>query len=76
MPRYHFVVRFSDYIDEDNEGTWLPNASAARDYALRIIGELKQGEGYGGPDLMMIVKDAWDEELFVIPFAQPGGSTG
>jgi Domain of unknown function (DUF6894) len=72
LPRYYFVVDFGDYKDEDHEGTWLPHASAARDYALHIIAELKRGEGYDSPDLMMIVNDAWEEELFIIPFVQPG----
>jgi len=72
LPRYHFVVQFSDYVDEDKEGTWLPSAAAARDYGLRIVSELKQSEGCQDHDLMLIVKDASGQELFVIPFAQPG----
>ena len=71
MPRYYFAVQFGDYIDTDDEGTWLPNAAAAREYALSIIAELKRGEGYDCPDLMMIVKDASGAELFAIPFTQP-----
>jgi hypothetical protein len=72
LPRYYFVVQFGDYVDDDSEGTWLPNAAAAREYALSTISELKRGEGYDGPDLMMIVKDASGAELFTIPFTQPG----
>ena len=70
MPRYHFSVRFSDYLDEDEEGTWLPHDRAARDYASRIVAQLKEGGGYDDPEITMIVADGSGREVFVLPFSK------
>jgi hypothetical protein len=40
MPRYHFAVRNSDK-HEDAEGTVLADDAAAREYAIRVIRELR-----------------------------------
>jgi hypothetical protein len=42
--------------------------AAARDYAHRMIRELKEGEGYDEPSLAMVVTNESGRQLFVIPF--------
>ena len=70
MPRYYFIVHFSDHKLSDDGGTLLPHDIAARDYALQVIRELKKDDGgYDGPSVTMIVKDERERELLVIPFA-------
>ena len=45
MPRYHFAV--IDLIRHDDpDGTDLPDDTAAREYANRVIRELQHGEGH------------------------------
>jgi hypothetical protein len=46
----------------------LPNDAAARDYAHRMIRELKEGGGYDEPRLAMVVTNESGRQLFVIPF--------
>lgn len=40
----------------------------ARNYADRVIRELKEGGGYDDPTLTMIVKNEARETVFSIPF--------
>jgi hypothetical protein len=68
MPRYCFILRWPDWRQHrDDEGTDLPNDAAARDYAHRMIRELKEGGGYDEPGLEMVITDESGRE-FVIPF--------
>jgi len=69
MPLYYYVIQFRDHQHIDQEGTWLPDDGAARDHALRIIRELREGGGYDDPDLAMIVKDESGRELLRLPFS-------
>ena len=48
MPRYHFAVLNTSSRHEDQEGTVLPDDAAAREYAIRVIGELRRGEEITG----------------------------
>jgi hypothetical protein len=68
MPRYCFILRWPDREHRDDEGTDLPNDAAARDYAHRMIRELKEGGGYDEPSLAMVVTNESGRQLFVIPF--------
>jgi hypothetical protein len=69
VARYYFVVRWSDREHEDRDGTELPGPEAARDYARRIIRELKDGGGYDEPGLIMVVTDAEGKIVYTEPFA-------
>jgi hypothetical protein len=68
MPRYHFLIRWPDHIDEDDEGTVLPSEDAAARYAQRIINELREAGGYDDPSLTLHVNDEWGRAVFSIPF--------
>ena len=48
MPRYHFAVLNTSSRQEDQEGTVLPDDAAAREYAIRVIGELRRGDNWKG----------------------------
>lgn len=47
MPRYHFVVRESNFTHDDPHGVHLPNDDAARNQGQRMVRELKN-DGYTG----------------------------
>jgi len=72
MPRYYFVIRSGDRELGDDDCTLLPRDAAAWDYALRIIGELKESGNYDDPGLQMIVKEEGGRQVFVIPFSEAG----
>ena len=42
MPQYYFVVETPDHVYDDSEGKQLPNDSAAKGYAERVVRELKE----------------------------------
>ena len=44
MNRYYFVIETPDHTYDDQEGELLPSDQAAKDYARRVVRELKQGE--------------------------------
>lgn len=64
MARYHFILRWPDHEHEDRQGTDLPDPEAARDYARRIIRELKDGGGYDDPELTLVVRDGDGKIIF------------
>jgi Domain of unknown function (DUF6894) len=67
--RFYFVIRWpGGSLDDDNEGTELPDEEAALAYARRIIRELKDAGGYDDPGLTMIVQDATGNVARTIPF--------
>jgi hypothetical protein len=69
LPYYHFVVRWPDREHLDPRGTRFPDVAAARRYAERVIGELKEAGGdYHDPELLMVVTDGDGNEVFTIPF--------
>jgi Domain of unknown function (DUF6894) len=68
VPRYFFIIQRGARVHDDPDGTALPNEAAARDYAARVIGELKAAGGYDEPGLTMVVKSATGRTLFTIPF--------
>jgi hypothetical protein len=57
MPRYYFHVRWPGRKDDDPTGMWLADDAMARDYAERLIGEMKEREGHD-PSLWMAVERA------------------
>lgn len=67
VPRYYFILQWDSGEHDDPEGTALPNDQVARDYAERIIRELKAAGGYDDDNLVMVVRNA-DRTVFSIPF--------
>jgi hypothetical protein len=63
-------VEHGDFCNADEAGTELPDNAAARDYALRVIRELKGGGGYDDPRLRMIITDPNGRTVLVLPFAE------
>lgn len=68
LPRYYFILQRPDRVHDDRQGTVLPDEAAARNYAGRVIRELKEGGGYDDPASTMIVKNEARETVFSIPF--------
>jgi hypothetical protein len=68
VPRYFFAVRWPKREHDDPTGTLFPSDSDARQYADRIIRELKQDRGYDDPRLALIMKDADGKIIVSIPF--------
>jgi len=68
LPRYHFVIRWPDREHVDPDGTRFPDVASARQYAERVVRELKDGGGYDDPELLMVVTDGDGNEIFTVPF--------
>jgi hypothetical protein len=66
MPRYHFHIRWTDRKNDDETGMLLADDAAARDYAERLIREIKGGDGHE-TNLTMIVERS-GIVIFTIPF--------
>ena len=67
MPRYHFVVRETNFTHDDPDGAHLPNDDAARDQGKRIVRELKED---GISDAVLLVHDETGQTIHSIPFEQ------
>jgi hypothetical protein len=55
MPRYFFTIHRQDRVEDDRDGTYLPDAEAALSYADYTIRELRkkkrlQGRSVSGDD--------------------------
>jgi len=69
MPRYFFIIRWSDgEVEDDPHGTDLPNAGAALSYAERTIRELQSQSGYNHPEPIMFVMDENRQTVLSLPF--------
>lgn len=66
MPRYFFTIHRQDRVENDPDGTYLPDAEAALSYAEYTIRELRKKNGYNA--LMMIVKDQVGQTVLSLPF--------
>ena len=66
MPRYHFHIRWTDRKNDDETGMLLADDAAARDYAERLIREIKGGDGHE-TSLTMVVERS-GIVIFTIPF--------
>jgi hypothetical protein len=70
VSRYFFTVQRPEGAEyDDGTGTNCPTDTAARQYAERIIRELKKAGSYNEPGLIMIVRDAHGKTVFSIPFS-------
>jgi hypothetical protein len=67
MPRYHFAVLNTSSRHEDQEGTELPDDAAAREYAIRVIRELRRGEGDNWKGWVLEVTQG-DRLVWQLPF--------
>ena len=69
MPRYFFTIHRQDRVENDTDGTYLPNAEAALSYADYTIRELRKKNGYEDDlSLMMIVKDQAAQVVLSLQF--------
>ena len=71
MPRYFFTIHRRDRVEDDPDGTHLPDVAAALSYGEYTIRELRKKSGYtynNDPALMMIVKDHARQTVLSLPF--------
>jgi hypothetical protein len=68
MPRYLFTIQGQDRVEDDPDGTYLPDVEAALSYAEYTIRELRRKSGYNDLALMMIVKDQVRQTVLSLPF--------
>jgi len=69
MPRYFFTIHRQDRVENDPDGTYLPDAEAALSYADHTIRALCKKSGYKDDlTLMMIVEDQARDAVLFLPF--------
>jgi hypothetical protein len=69
LPQYSFVIWLAAKEHDDPFRMSFPSDADARDYAHRVIRELKAAGDYDEPDLAIIIKNELGETVFTIPFA-------
>jgi hypothetical protein len=67
MQRFFFTIRGRDRVENDPDGVYLPDVSAALTYAEYTIRELRKRGGYN-PALMMVVEDQARQTVLSLPF--------
>jgi len=69
VQRYYFTLRERDRVVEDDpDGTYLPDVEAALSYAEYTIRELRKKIGRNDPVLMMVVQDQARQTVLCLPF--------
>ena len=68
MPQYFFTIHRGDRVEDDPDGTYLPDVAAALSYAEHTIRELRKKGGYNDLALMMIVADQSRQTVLSLPF--------
>jgi len=69
MPRYFFTIHGWAQVEDDCDGTYLPDVAAALSYAESTIRELRKQDGYKDDlFLMMTVKDQAGQTVLSLPF--------
>ncbi len=68
MPQYFFTIRGRDQVENNPDGTYLPDVAAALSYAEYTIRELRKKSRYHDPALMMVVKDQARRAVLFLPF--------
>ena len=68
MPRYFFTIHGRDRVEDDPDGSYLPDAEAALSYAEYTIRELRRKSGYDDLALIMIVQDQARQTFLSLPF--------
>jgi len=68
VPRYFFPIHRGDWIQDEPDGTYLPDVAAALSYAEHAIQELRKKSGYNDLALMMFVTDQSGQYVLSLPF--------
>ena len=69
MPRYFFTIHRRDRVEDDPDGTHLPDVAVALSYGECTIRELRKKSGYKDDlALMMMVKDQAGQTVLSLPF--------
>ena len=68
VPQYFFTIRGRDRVENDPDGTYLPDVAAALSYAESTIRELRKESGWNDPTLMMFVQDQAGQRVLSLPF--------
>ena len=68
VQRYFFTIRGSNRVEDDPDGTYLPDVAAALCYAEYTIRELRKKSGWNDPGLMMFVQDQARQTVLSLPF--------
>ena len=68
VPQYFFTIHRADRVEDDPDGTYLPDVAAALSYAEHTIRELRKKSGYNDLALMMIVADQSRQTVLSLPF--------
>jgi hypothetical protein len=68
VQRYFFTIHGRDRVEDDPDGTYLPDVAAALSYAEYTIRELRRKSGCNDLALMMIVKDQAQQMVLALPF--------
>ena len=71
MPRYFCTIHRRDRVEDDPDGTHLPDVAATLSYGEYTVPELRKKSGYtynNDPALMMIVKDHARQTVLSLPF--------
>lgn len=70
MHRYYFIVEMPDHTYDDPEGEPLPSDVAAKDYARRVVRELKESD-FKWASAVLRVRDESGRTIDSIPFWPP-----
>jgi hypothetical protein len=68
VQRYFFTIHGRDRVEDDPDGTYLPDVAAALSYAEFTIRKLRKKRGYNDLALMMIVTDEARQTVLSLPF--------
>ena len=68
VPQYFFTIHRGDRVEDDPDGTYLPDVAAALSYAEHTICELRKKGGYNDLALMMFVTDQSRRTVLSLPF--------
>jgi hypothetical protein len=69
VQRFFFTIREKDRIVEDDpDGTYLPDVAAALSYAEYTVRELRKKSSSNDPALMMVVQDQARQAVLFVPF--------
>ena len=66
MPQYYFTIRWTDHVDDDERGEFLPDDAAALNVACRMAREL-QAAGRDSDPGLVIVTDEKRHTVLSIP---------
>jgi hypothetical protein len=68
VQRYFFTIHGRDRVEDDPDGTYLPDVAATLSYAEFTIRKLRKKRGYNDLALMMIVTDEARQTVLSLPF--------